>query len=278
MARIVTLKEFAELINDTLESDRDAVIGWGGMTGGGKSVGIIQTTKEFCKIRKQTFSFDCMTWERAELLEWVDGTAEDEPAKYGGQKPEYSANIADELISMFYARNWYEEDQKAAVELFNKCRDRHQLIQGAVPNFWDLDSGLLSRFRFYVFVPYRGIAWVFQQENNPFTKDQWNVRENSKVFRKHKNPYKCPNFAFEFRYDDLDAEEKKAYYDIRNTKRKNTENQNKKKTVEKYGKIKGQRDEAIRLAYETGNYTQQQIADRCDICQQHVADVCNGVA
>ena len=278
MARQVTLKEFAELINDTLESDRDAVIGWGGMTGGGKSVGMIQTTKEFCKLRNQTFSFDCMTWERAELLEWVDGTAEDEPAKYGGQKPEYSANIADELISMFYARNWYEEDQKAAVELFNKCRDRHQLIQGAVPNFWDLDSGLLSRFRFYVFVPFRGIAWVFQQENNPFTKDQWNVRENCKAFRKHKNPYKCPNFAFEFRYDDLDAEEKKAYYDIRNTKRKNTESQNKKKTVVKYAKIKGQRDEVIRMLYETGNFTHEQIAERCEISRQHVGEVCNGIS
>ena len=277
MKRVETIEAVAALIKDTLLSDRDAVIAVGGMTGEGKSVCMIKLVKEFLKLLNKKFSFECMTWEREELLEWVDGARDGETIKYSGQKPEYEASIADELISMFYKRNWYEEDQKGAVELFNKCRDRHQFVIGGVPSFWDLDGGMLSRFRFYIYIPYRGVAWVFQQENNPFASDQWNVTENRKIFRKHKNPYRCLNFVFEFHYGDLDIQEKKEYYEIRNRKRKNTENQSKKKTVEKYGKIKGQRDEVLRMAYETGQYTIKQISERCSLATGHISEVCNGM-
>jgi len=276
--RVEDIKEVAVLLKDALYSDRDAVIAVGGMTGEGKSVCMIQLSKHFETLMKRKFTFDCMTWDREELLEWIDGAKDGKKNKYGGRKPEYEVSIADELISMFYKRNWYEDDQKGAIELFNKCRDRHQLVLGAVPNFWDLDSGMLTRFRFYIYIPYRGVAWVFQQENNPFASDQWNITENRKSFRKHKNPYRCPNFSFEFRYNDLEPSEKKAYYKVRNTKRKNTELQSKKKDVVKYSKIKGQRDECIRMAYETGAYTYKQISERAEIAVGLVSDVCNGVA
>ena len=277
MKKTESLKDVAILLKDTLYSDRDAVIAFGGMTGGGKSVCMIQLMKEFYGLMGRAFTFENMTWDRDELLEWIDGPQDEKGSRFGGQKPEYSGEIADELISMFYKRNWYEDEQKASIELFNKCRDRHQLVMGAVPNFWDLDSGILSRFRFYIYIPFRGIAWVFQQENNPFSGDQWNVGENRKIFRKHKNPAQCPNFVFEFHFADLAPDEKEAYYAIRNAKRKNTENQNKKKDVVKYKAIKMQRNEAIRCAYETGKYSQPQIAERCDISQSLVSDICNGV-
>lgn len=274
--KIEKIKEVARLINDTLLSDRDAVIAVGGMTGGGKSVCMIQLAKEYCEIRGITFDFNCMTWNRDELLEWIDGAKDGAVNKFGGQKPQYACNIADELISMFYKRNWYEDEQKAAIELFNKCRDRHQLVLGAVPSFFDLDSGMLSRFRFYIYIPYRGVAWVFEQENNPLSSDQWNMSENRKIFRKKKNPYSCPNFAFEFHYEDLTPAEKKKYYAIRNTKRKDTEMQNKKRDVVKYKRIKTQRDEAIRLAYETGKYTHEEISERVEISRALISSICNG--
>ena len=40
-----------------------------------------------------------------------------------------------------------------------------------------------------------------------------------KSFRKNRSPYKCPNFVFEVHFDDWNAEEKKAYLQVRNTKR-----------------------------------------------------------
>lgn len=273
MKREEKIMDVAKTFDDALQSDRDVNIAFGGMTGEGKTTCMWQLYKSFCKIRGTTPDFNCMTWDRQEVLNWVDGDSDGK-----GQLPQFSGIIADELISMFYKRNWYEDDQKSAIELFNKCRDRHLLILGAVPNFWDLDGGMLTRFRFYVFIPYRGTAWVFQQENNPFSTDQWNKNENRKVFRKKKNPYHCPNFLFEFHFKDFEPEEKKAYLEIRNTKRKNTEGQNKKKPVEKYGRIKSQRDAIIRFAYEMNAGTQKQIAEACEISQQHVADVCNGVA
>jgi len=272
MKRVEQLKDFARTMHDTGRSDRDVVAAFGGMTGEGKSVAMIQMIKEYCKSAGIKFTFDCMTWSREELLKWIDG---DKDGK--GQLPEYSPVIADELISMFYRRNWYEDDQKAAVELFNKCRDRHLFITGAIPNFWDLDGGMLSRIRFYIYIPRRGVMWVFEQENNPFAGDKWNVSENKKVFRKHKNPYRCPNFLCEITYDDLEANEKKRYYEIRNTKRRNTELQNKKTTqVEKYKHIKKQRDEAIRMIYETGDFTHLQISERTKIGRTLITRICNG--
>lgn len=273
MRRVENIKDVAKTFNDALYSDRDVNIGFGGMTGEGKTTCMWALHKAHCAVTNRKPDMACMTWGREELLQWVDG---DKDGK--GRLDEYSTIIADELISMFYKRNWYEDNQKAAIELFNKCRDRHLLIMGAVPNFWDLDGGMLSRFRFYVYIPYRGVAWVFQQENNPFASDQWNITDNKKVFRKKKNPYNCPNFLFEFHFKDFEPEEKKQYLALRNTKRKNTEGQNKKKEVVKYSKIKGQRDEMIRMAYETGQYTYQQISDRAGIARGLVGDVCNGVA
>ncbi len=78
------------------------------------------------------------------------------------------------------------------------CRDRHLLIGGNIPNFWDLDTAFNSRIRFYVYIPNRGVAWVFEQENNPFSNDVWNRSKNEKGFRKYKNPYLLPNFYVKY--------------------------------------------------------------------------------
>jgi len=273
MTKLENIRQVAKTIHEALHSDRDVNVAFGGMTGEGKTTCMWALYKAYCHVTGKEIDMNCMTWNRDEMLKWVDGDKEGV-----GRLPEYSSIIADELISMFYKRNWYEDEQKAAIELFNKCRDRHLLIMGAVPNFWDLDSGMLSRFRFYVYIPYRGVAWVFQQENNPFAADQWNITDNRKVFRKQRVPYRCPNFLFEFRFDDFTKDEKKQYLQLRNTKRRDTENQNKKPKEEKYRNIKSQRDESIRMAYETGKYTHKQISERVGIAQGHISEVCNGLA
>lgn len=181
----VGIRDFAKFCYDLLKSDRDITIATGGFTGEGKSTFGVKLLKAYGEIIGKPWSFEYITYLRKELLKWIDGEGE----KKEGQLPEYSAILADELVSLFYKRNWYEEDQKSSVELFNKCRDRHLLIVGNIPDFWDLDSGFLSRIRFYVYIPERGRAWVFEQENNPFIKDKWNHRDNLKAFRKKRRPY-----------------------------------------------------------------------------------------
>lgn len=273
MTRILqyTLRQLAKDIHDILRSDRDCFIGQGGMTGEGKSVGSIHLCKEYALVSKTVFNMDRLTWSRDELLKWIDG---DETGK--GQLPEYSAILPDELISMFYKRNWYEDYQKAAIELFNKCRDRHLFVIGNVPNFWDLDSGVLSRFRFYIFIPQRGVMWVFKQENNPFCADKWNVNENRKLFRKHDNPYQCPNFLCEIHYPDLNADEKKAYYAIRNQKRRATELQNKEEKIEAYRDVKKQRDSLIRYAIDHHGMTHNDVAEVTGLSRTLITFIYNG--
>lgn len=225
------LESFAKLIINLQESDRDVNVGVAGATGEGKSTFDIQLLKTFYKLKGKEFDFDLMTWSRKELLMWIDGKpgTEKDPSTglKPGQLPEYSGVMPDELFLMFYKRNWYDSDQIDGIATFNMCRDRHLFVLGNVPLIWDLDNAFLSRLRFYVYVPERGKAWVFMQENNPFSADPWNVSENRKLFRKKGNPYACPNFVAELTYDDLTPEEKERYLQVRNDKRVKAVQENK---------------------------------------------------
>ncbi len=178
------------------------------------------------------------------MLKWIDGEGENRE----GQLPEYSAILPDELFHMFYGRTWYEDDQIDALATLNMCRDRHILITGNVPNFWDLDSGFRSRVRFYVYIPYRGTAWVFEQENSPFAKDSWNAQENRTKFRVKKKPYAISNFICEIRFPDWSSSEKAQYYKIRNVKRVVAIQEGREKR-ERYKVIKVQRDNIMRTFY-----------------------------
>lgn len=262
---VVKIEDFARTCFQILKSDRDVNIAVGGMTGEGKSTFSTLLQKHYSKIAVVDWDFSNMTWSRKELLTWIDGEGKDRK----GQKAEYSAILPDELISMFYKRNWYEDAQKGAVELFNKCRDRHLFIVGNVPDFWDLDTGFLSRIRFYIYIPRRGVAWVFQQENNPFSTDKWNKTLNRKLFKKRNNPYSIPNFICEIHFPDWTPEEKKRYMEIRNTKRRNTEGQNKK--VIKYKDIQKQRNELIRFIITAKKYFS--LEEIRSISQKTIADI-----
>ena len=173
MAKVLeTIEGFAKLIHEVVQSDRDVNCGVAGFTGEGKSTFSTLLQKEYAKVSGTHWDFDRMTWSRKELIEWIDGKKKSKKdPKTGlreGQLPEYSAILPDELFGMFYRRKWFEEDQIDAIATFNMCRDRHLFLCGNVPNFWELDGGFINRIRFYVYVPQRGIAWVFTQENNPF--------------------------------------------------------------------------------------------------------------
>lgn len=248
MPLIESVEKFAKTIYEVAKSDRDVTLGCGGFSGEGKSVFLIHLCKAYSKLSNTKWTFkNNMTWSRDELFKWIDGEGE----QHTGRKPEYTAINADEFVSMFFNRNWYEEKQIQAIEKLNKCRDRHLFIAGCIPVFWQLDTGLISRIRFYVYVPRgRGRAWVFQQEDNPFSKDAWNTAQNLKDFRKKRNPYSLPNFVCEIQFDDLDLKEKEEYLEVRNTRRLNTELQNTRDSRERYSKIKRQRDSLIREMFD----------------------------
>lgn len=263
---IETIDNFAKIIYDMLKSDRDVNMAVGGFTGEGKSTFMTKLQKRYAQLSGTYWGFDRMTWDRNELMKWIDGKKKTEANTKTGLKPgqlsEYSAILCDELFKMFYRRNWYDESQIDSIATFNMCRDRHLFIGGNVPDFWDLDTAFTSRVRFYAYIPFRGIAWVFEQENNPFSTDRWNALENKRLFRKKGNPYSIPNFLMEIHFDDWDAEEKEQYYKIRNEKRISAIDQNKSEKKERYSNIKEQRDKLIRMV--------KHMEIKCPTCKKNV--------
>lgn len=279
--RIETLEAIAWMIFKLLKSDRDAVMGVGGFTGEGKSAFMTLLQMAYAKVSGTYWSFNRMTWSRKELLTWIDGEKDSKIDKNKGlrkgQLAEYSAALADELFSMFYRRNWFDDDQIDAIATFNMCRDRHLFLGGNVPDFWDLDPAFTKRVRFYAYIPTRGVAWIFEQENNPFCKDNWNALENKKLFRKYRNPYKIPNFVCEVHYPDWTPEQKKEYYRIRNKKRLTAIDSNKSERKERYGVIKFQRDAMINMVFKLDEkLTNKDVAEVIGITPRAIALIRNG--
>lgn len=223
--KLETVETFAKFLTLKQKADWWELIACSGKQGVGKSCLLTQLTKRASQLNKIKYSYkDNLTWMRDEFIQWINGKGD----KKENQKQEFSAVLIDELISLFYKRNWANNEQNDAIELMNKCRDRHLIVGGNVPNFWDLDKALRGLFTFWIHIPKRGTAWVFEPDENPFAPDPWHVKYNEKVFAKAGNPYKCKGFVCELKYNDWTPEDKKEYYDVRNSKRINTEGQGKK--------------------------------------------------
>jgi len=236
-----TMNDFAKTIAAILKTDRWVFLVSDGDMGEGKSCFTSKLAQKVAQYTNTDFSYDDnMTYSRKELKKWIDGD------NGKGQKPEYSTILADEIISMFFKRNWYDKDQIDGIELLNKCRDRHLCVMGNLPDFWDLDKGIYAAITFRVHIFERGIAWVFRKDRNAFTLDKWHRVHNEKVLKKGKyNPAPCLGFVCAIKFDDWSAEEKTHYYKVRNEKRKGTEGQRAKD--ERYTDIKNQRNILIRL-------------------------------
>ena len=242
---VETIDNFAETIAKLLKTDRWVFLVCDGDMGEGKSCFTTKLAKAIAKKTKTKFSYtNNMTFSRKEMKAWIDGNAKLKIKR----KKQYSVILADELISMFFKRNWFDSEQIDGIELLNKCRDRHLAILGNLPSYWDLDSAIFPISTFRVHIYERGRAWVFQKDRNPFATDKWHRLANEKVFRKKKNPYGCHGFLCEIHFDNWSKEEKEHYYRIRNKKRIKTEGQRAKE--ERYKDVKQQRDELIRLAFE----------------------------
>lgn len=253
MARVETLQDFSKTLYQLLKSDRDVNIAVAGFTGEGKSTFTYKLCKDYGLVSGVKWQPNFSTWSRNELLEWIDGKKGSKILKNGlkpKQLPEYSAINVDELWLLFYKRNWYDEKQIDSIATLNMCRDRHLLIIGNVPNFWDLDSAFLTRIRFYIYILERGKAWVFEQENNPFSNDPWNRNRNKILFRKLKNPFMLPNFVCEIQFPDFTPEEKIEYYEIRNRKRILAIDQSKGEKKEYYRDLKDQRNAVAKMLWQ----------------------------
>jgi hypothetical protein len=273
MIKSASLSKFVRTVREILHSDRDVNMAIGGMTGEGKSTFTMEFMKEYYRQEGKRYKLDNITWDRKELMKWIDGEKDTKE----GQLPEYSGIILDEAFLLFYRRTWYEEGQIDAIATLNMCRDRHLLLMANVPNFWSLDNHFQQRMRFYVFISQRGKAWIFRQDMNPFTDDAWNTKENKKMFAKHRNPYKCPNFFFELKYPDLSPKEKETYLALRNSKRVEAVTKHKGAKSARVRKVLGQRDILIKELVNVQGYSQINVAEMIEVDPAIINNVANGI-
>jgi hypothetical protein len=257
-----TIESFADLLVDILKSDRYILLVCSGETGEGKSCFTTQLAQRVAEKAGTGFNYkENMTYLRSELKEWID------------KKPEYSVILADEFISLFFSRNWYDGAQIEGIELLNKCRDRHLCIIGNIPNFWQLDSGLYPLVKFWVHIPERGHAYVFQKSKNPFSKEAWFKKQNEQIWFSKRDPTLCRGFVTEVKFSDWSPEEKKVYYETRNTKRQNTELQ--KEGKDRWKDIRKQRNNLIWWAVQELGKQQQQVADVCGLDNTTIGYILN---
>jgi len=233
VSRVVSLKHFARYIYNIQKNDFDVLGVVSGFTGIGKSTFSIMLQTEHSKVSGLDWDLSHLTWSRGELLNWINGEGNNKE----GQLPDYSAIISDELFMMFYKRNWFNTEQQEALGVLKSCRDRHLFILGNIPNFWELDKNFSNQVGFYIYIPKRGEALIFQQENNAFSDDTWNRRINMKLFASG-DIEKSINFLFKVYFNDLSSELKAEYLSLRNRKRVSDMLSNKIVALESYKTIK----------------------------------------
>lgn len=261
-------EELGILIGDIVESDREAVIVVDGFKGEGKSALMNFTAVAVANHLGTPFTLhDNMTWLRSELKQWID------PGEK--QKQELSAVIADELISMFYGREWFDAEQNDAIKLLNMCRDRHLAIFGAVPNFWELDKNFRNLVRFWIHIDTRSVAWMFEQTKNPGSRDKWCQRNIEKTYDKYGKPNRAKNFVCSITWPDWTPEQKKDYYAVRAIKRIGVEDQRKK--PETYKKIKDQRNSMIRYMANHKIVKIKQLAEIVGLTASETSRIANGM-
>jgi len=260
------VEQLSEFLADVLRSDREAIICVDGFKGEGKSVLMAKLAVATAKIVRTPFSFSGnMTWLRDELRQWID------PGEQ--QKPEMSCLIADEIVSMFFGREWFDSDQVDAVKLLNMCRDRHLLLLGAVPNFWELDKAFRTQVRYWIHVERRGIGWMFMQSKNAGAKDKWCQREIEKLWDKTGSAVKARNFVCRVVWDDWTESQRDKYLKIRNTKRLGVENQRKK--PERVRQVLAQRDILVRALKEQTKISETRIAEMINVDQSRIHRIIN---
>lgn len=210
---IYSVKRFGKHVRMILKSDRDAPIAISGFPGEGKSTLALELMKEI--IDKRLYKLDqILIYSRKELMNKIY-----EVSKYSGLIP-------DEAINMLFKRDFMKSIQKELLRLLDMCRDRNLCMFFNMPEFWEFDNHIKKRFRYWIFIPKRGIAYIFERDNNPFISDPWHLKINEKKLRQWKDglhPSICNNFLGEIRFKPLSEEEFKEYLEVKTRKKRASE-------------------------------------------------------
>ncbi len=208
-------------LKNRINNDFDAVIVFSGEEGIGKSACAYHFGKALDK------QFDI---ERNILFQPTTKEMKDKIT----QLPKYSFIDVDEAIKVLYKLNWNDKRQKYLNELYSICREYNMITGLCIPRFTDLNEFFRNhRTLLWIHVYARGKAMVFKADANPFNKDPFHIKENSKklidMTKRNKqgvffkitdadvNKYfsKLAGYLASFTFDDFPKEEKKRYKELK---------------------------------------------------------------
>ncbi len=166
------LKYFCNKIREELRNEKDCVIAITGYPGVGKSqLGII-----FDLLIDYDYSFEkiCFIPTSKEIRD-----------RYMGFKM-YSFFHIDEATRGMHKQQWYEKVQQELNRLYDTEREGHFLCTAVLmPRFQNFTENFRNfRIKYWVDIRERGIAIVYQRDEDKDAKDPWHIDENYKIKEK----------------------------------------------------------------------------------------------
>jgi len=140
---------------------------------------------------------------------------------YLKNKPDNYVIGVDEAVGSMFKREWQDKNQIELMKILNMYRDKGHICFLLIPHFFDLDSILRNShiIKWWIYVYGMGEAVVYKADNNPFTNDVWNLKENWKLWEKGKL-HKSKNYLFNIVWSELDKREYADYKRVKAIKRK----------------------------------------------------------
>lgn len=206
------LQALAAAVQD--EADADAQVAFTGLRGTGKSTFTLGATMRLEKYLGGEWSLEQnVLWTYREIMR---GLTDESPSH---------AIAIDEAVLVALNRNFGRSWQKKLVQLLNTAREYHKISFWNIPMFRRLDPGVREQFQYWVWIPRRGEALVFQRSVNPAAKDPWNLDYMEWYIRQRaKNDWnvdevveaamEVPNFSMYFKFPKVDEKIRRAYKEI----------------------------------------------------------------
>ena len=163
-------------VTERLNKGFDSVICITGRVGRGKSTLAIKLAEQIAKRAKVPFDLE------ENII--YDPNPKDVKAKIW-DLPEGSPVILDEGIRALYKRNWWTEENKFLVQMFNICRKKKKAIMICTPFFRQIDDGVRNeRVNLWIDLLDRGVAIAHVPADSQYMKDPWMVEQTEREIRK----------------------------------------------------------------------------------------------
>jgi len=226
---IWSVKELAEVTKKRVENRFDSNIAVTGGTGMSKSTFLFKFFNKFDDFKIE----DKLTYDRMEMIKLIRD-----------HKNSYCWN--DELISSANRKKFWNSEQIELIEVITKYRNNLNILGGAVPIFFSLDTQLIKLFGMHINMIDRGIGVVhLPRTGRMFTDDLWDVKINAKLEEKwsaklQKNPnfkipyHKYTTFAGYVYFGKMTEKQEKYYEYLKNKKRGDSEELKEEKPQENF--------------------------------------------